>query len=130
MEEKKESERKVSQADLAKKVFGGKIITDMEQFQNSIMAGRTPVESMDVLRKCCLKDDTLKELIDANAGSVDQSQHDARLLKKLMYYTLSFESAYIMAQKTNYYKSKDAKHIKKFQDPGYIERTRNFIERM
>lgn len=130
MEEKKESERKVSQVDLVKKVFNGREITDMEQFQNSVLAGRTPVESMDVLRKCCEKDSTLKELIDADAGSVDQSQHDARLLKKLMYYTFSFESAYIMAQKTNYCKSKDAKHIKKFQDPGYIERTRQFIERM
>ena len=112
-----------------RETFEGKIITDMEQFQNSIMAGRTPVESMDVLRKCCLKDNVLKEVIDMKASCVDQSQHDAKLLKKLMYYTLSFESAYSLAKKTNYYKSKDAKHIKKFDDPRYIERTRQFIER-
>ncbi|MBP5597565.1 MAG: hypothetical protein J6Y02_19495 [Pseudobutyrivibrio sp.] len=129
MEEKKESERKISQEDMIKSVFDGKVITDVDQFQNSILAGRNPVETMDVLRKCCLKDDTLKDLIDAESSSVDQSQHDARLLKKLMYYTLSFEGAYILAKKTNYYKSKDKKHIKKFDDPRYIERTRQFIER-
>lgn len=110
-------------------VFGGKIITDEEQLQNSFLAGRTPVESMDILRKCCLKDDVLKEVIDMEASCVDQSQHDAKLLRKLMYYTLSFESAHKLAKKTNYYKSKDARHIKKFDDPKYIERTRHFIER-
>lgn len=110
-------------------IFEGKVITDMTQFQNSICAGRTPVESMDVLRKCCLKDDVLKEVIDMEASCVDQSQWDCKLLKKLMYYTLSFESAHTLAKKTNYYKSKDAKHIKKFDDPKYIERTRQFIER-
>lgn len=110
-------------------VFEGKIIKDEEQFQNSVMTGRTPVESMDVLRKCCLKDDVLKEVIDMEASCVDQSQWDCKLLKKLMYYTLSFEAAHSLAKKTNYYKSKDAKHIKKFDDPKYIERTRQFIER-
>lgn len=111
-------------------VFGGKVITDMEQFQNSILAGRTPVESMDVLRKCCVKDETLREIIDMPASAVDQSQHDAKLLRKLMYYTLSFDSAHALAKKTNYYKSKDARHIKKFDDKNYIERTRKFVERM
>jgi hypothetical protein len=70
----------------------------------------------------------LKEVIDMNPESVDQSAHDAKLIRKLMYYCLSFDAAYNMAKKTNYYQMKDEKHKKKFNNPTYIERTRRFIE--
>lgn len=108
-------------------MFEGQVIKDVEQFQNSIMTGRTPVTSMDVLRKCCTKDTNLRELIDAFPEQVDQSQHDAKLLRKLCYYALSFEGAYTLAKKTNYYKNKDARHQAKFNDSKYIERTRRLI---
>lgn len=108
-------------------MFDGKIVTDMDQFQNSIMAGRTPVTDMHTLRGCGYKDTKLIELIDMEPSCVNQSDHDAALLKKLMYYTLSFESAYDMAKKTNYYKNKDEKHKKKFNNPSYIARTRKFL---
>lgn len=113
-----------------KLVFNAKEIKDEEQFAMSYFTGRKPVEDMFTLRGCGYKDDNLIAIIDANPETVDQSQHDAKLLKKLMYYTLSFESAYNMAKKTNYYKAKDDKHKKKFDNPSYIERTRQFIERM
>lgn len=110
-----------------KTVFSGKVIKDMGQLQNSFLAGRTPVEDMRTLRGCGYKDTKLIELIDAEPSTVNQSDHDASLLKKLAYYTLSFESAYEMAKKTNYYQHKDERHKKKFNDPSYIERTRRFL---
>ena len=108
-------------------VFDGKVVTDVEQFQNSVLAGRTPVTDMYTLRGCGFKDSKLIELIDTEPDTVNQSDHDAALLRKLMYYTLSFESAHEMAMKTNYYKHKDERHKKKFNDPSYIARTRKFL---
>lgn len=128
--EEKKNEVKPSTANEVKSMFEGKIINDEEQLFNSLITKRTPVEDMFTLRGCGYKDSTLIEIIDTDPSTVDQSQHDAKLLRKLMYYTLSFESAYNMAKKTNYYKAKDNKHKKKFDDPSYIERTRQFIERM
>jgi hypothetical protein len=80
------------------------------------------------LRGICLKDIQLKELIDCDPSTVDQSAQDAKLVRKLMYYCLSFDAAWQMAMKTNYYQAKDAFHKKKFNNPIYIERTRKFIE--
>ena len=108
-------------------VFEGKEITDMTQLQNNVASGRTPVTDMRTLRGCGFKDTKLIELIDQEPSFVNQSDHDAALLKKLMYYTLSFESAYEMAKKTNYYQHKDDRHKKKFNNPDYILRTRRFL---
>lgn len=111
-------------------VFDGKEIKgDDEQTYNQILLGRTPVTSISKIRELCVKDTYMRELIDMNPESVDQSAHDASLIRKLMYYTLSFDSAWDMAMKTNYYQAKDMKHKKKFNDSKYKERTRNFIER-
>lgn len=111
------------------RMFEGKVIKDTTQFQMSRVTGRQPVTDMHTLRGCGYKDTKLIELIDAEPSSVNQSDHDAALLRKLMYYTLSFDSAYEMAKKTNYYKHKDKKHQDKFNNPSYIQRTRNLIER-
>lgn len=110
-----------------KTVFDGTEIKT-EQDLNAAIYGRTPVDSIYTLRGICLKDTVLKDVIDCNPETVDQSAHDAKLIRKLMYYTLSFESAWEMAKKTNYYQAKDEKHKKKFNNPTYIERTKRFIE--
>ena len=113
-----------------KELFDGEIIKgDDTQAVNQILLGRTPVTSISKIRELCTKDTYMRELIDMNPESVDQSAHDASLIRKLMYYTLSFDSAWDMAMKTNYYQAKDMKHKKKFNDSKYKERTRNFIER-
>ena len=122
-----EKQPKTNYVETVREMFNGKIINDMDQLQNSVMTGRTPVTDMYTLRGCGYKDNKLIELIDAEPSTVNQSDHDAALLRKLMYYTLSFESAYEMAKKTNYYKNKDERHKKKFEDARYIERTRQFI---
>lgn len=90
---------------------------------------RTPVKDMYELRGLGYKDKMIIECIDACPDSVDQSAHDAKLLKKLVYYFLDFDVAWEMAKKTNYYKEKDAFHKKKFDSPVYKERTRKFIMR-
>lgn len=110
-----------------KTLFNGTVIKT-EQDLNSAIYQRTPVDSMYTLRGICLKDTNLKDIIDENPDAVDQSAHDAKIIRKLMYYTLSFDSAWKMVQETNYYKAKDAFHKKKFNNPTYIERTRRFIE--
>lgn len=110
-----------------KTVFDGKEIKT-EQDLNASLYNRTPIDSIYTLRGICLKDTVLKDVIDCNPETVDQSAQDAKLIRKLMYYTLSFESAWEMAKKTNYYQAKDTFHKKKFNNPTYIERTRRFIE--
>lgn len=112
---------------LAKDLFNGKEIKT-EQDLNSAVFGRKPVTDMYTLRGIGYKDPNLIEIIDTDPKTVDQSSHDAKLIRKLMYYTLSFESAWTMATKTNYYKNKDEYHKKKFANPSYINRTRKFIE--
>lgn len=113
---------------LVQNVFNGKIINS-EQDLNSALYKRTPVTDMFTLRGCGFKDPTLIQLIDEEPTSVDQSAHDAKLICKLMYYTLSFDSAWELAKKTNYYKHKDKAHQDKFNSDRYKERTRSFIER-
>ena len=67
-------------------------------------------------------------IIDENPENVDQSAHDAKLIRKLMFYTLNdFDEAWEFAKKTNYYKAKDKRHKDKFDNPTYKERTKNFI---
>lgn len=109
-----------------KEVFGAKEIKTEQDF-NSIYYNRTPVTDMYTLRGLGYKDPQIIEVIDQNPDSVDQSAWDAKLIRKLMYYCLSFDAAHQMAKKTNYYKAKDQRHKKKFDDPKYIERTRRFI---
>lgn len=107
-------------------VFEGTIVKTTSEVNGKIYQ-RTPVEDMFTLRGLGYKDPMIIEVIDESPDAVDQSAHDAKLIRKLMYYTLSFESAWEMAKKTNYYKAKDDRHKKKFDDPKYIERTRKFI---
>lgn len=126
-QEAKRIREESQQAKDIKTIFGGTVIKT-EQDLNSAIYQRTPVDSMYTLRGICLKDTNLKDIIDESPDAVDQSAHDAKLVRKLMYYTLSFDSAWKMAQETNYYKAKDAFHKKKFNNPTYIERTRRFIE--
>lgn len=109
-----------------KQIFHGEIVKTEAEINGKIYK-RTPVTDMYTLRGLGYKDSTLIEIIDENPDAVDQSAHDAKLVRKLMYYTLSFESAWEMAKKTNYYKAKDEYHKKKFDNPRYIERTRSFI---
>lgn len=125
--EAKRLREKSEQVVMVKTVFNGTEINN-EQDLNSAIYERKAVDSIYTLRGLCLKDDVLKEVIDMNPESVDQSAHDAKLIRKLMYYCLSFDAAYNMAKKTNYYQMKDEKHKKKFNNPTYIERTRRFIE--
>ena len=109
-------------------IFKGERINSEEELRGK-MLGRTPVTDMFTLRKIGFKDPMIISVIDENPDAVDQSTHDAKLIRKLMYYTLSFDSAWEMAKKTNYYKAKDEKHKKKFDDVKYKERTRNLISR-
>ncbi len=126
-EEAKRLRGKSSTVQMVKTVFDGREIKT-EQDLNAALYNRTPIDSIYTIRGLCLKDPILKEIIDCNPDTVDQSAHDARLIRKLMYYCLSFKAAWEMAKKTNYYQAKDAKHKKKFNNPSYIERTRKFIE--
>lgn len=109
-----------------KEIFQGEIVKTTSEVNGRIYQ-RTPVTDMYTLRGLGYKDPTLIEVIDQHPDATDQSSWDAKLVRKLMYYTLSFESAWDMAKKTNYYKAKDDRHKKKFDDPKYIERTRKFI---
>ena len=124
----KAEKTKKSLANQVQKVFEGKRINN-EQDLNSVIYNRKAVTDMYTLRGCGFKDPTLIELIDTEPNSVDQSAHDAKLITKLMYYCLSFDAAWEMAKKTNYYKHKDERHQKKFNSEAYKERTRKFIER-
>lgn len=114
--------------DIVAAVFDGKEVKTKEE-ERGVMLGRTPVTDMFTLRGCGYKDENLIAIIDECPDAVDQSAHDAKLIRKLMYYTLSFDSAWEMAKKTNYYKAKDDFHKKKFDNPNYKERTRKFIGR-
>ncbi|MCM1324172.1 MAG: hypothetical protein NC218_08415 [Acetobacter sp.] len=120
--------RQNNQVEAIKAAFNGEEYMTEQEFNGKIYQ-RTPVTDMYTLRGCGYKDPQLIECIDACPDAVDQSAHDAKLIRKLMYYTLSFDSAREMAKKTNYYKAKDARHKKKFDDPVYIERTRKFLTR-
>ena len=126
-EEAKRLREKSSQVQMVKTAFNGREIKS-EQDLNAVLYNRTPVDSIYTIRGLCLKDSVLKDVIDCSPDSVDQSAHDAKLIRKLMYYCLSFDAAWEMAKKTNYYQMKDDKHKKKFNNPTYIERTRRFIE--
>ena len=110
----------------AKMIFEGSIVKTTSEMNGKIYQ-RTPVTDMFTLRGLGFKDPMIISVIDEHPDCVDQSAHDAKLIRKLMYYTLSFESAHEMAKKTNYYKAKDERHKRKFDDPKYIERTRKFI---
>lgn len=114
--------------DDVKNIFEGKEINSEQDF-NSVIYDRPPVTDMYTLRGKGYKDSNLIDIIDTDPSTVDQSAHDAKLIRKLMYYTLSFDSAWELAKKTNYYKHKDKKHILKFNNPTYKERTRRFIEK-
>lgn len=109
-----------------KDIFQGTVIKTTSEMNGKIYQ-RTPVTDMFTLRGLGFKDPMIISVIDEHPDCVDQSAHDAKLIRKLMYYTLSFESAHEMAKKTNYYKAKDERHKRKFDDPKYIERTRKFI---
>lgn len=110
----------------AKMIFSGKVIKDDADIRGAVYK-RTPVRDFYTLRGLCLKDPVLKEVIDMCPDSVDQSAHDAKLIRKLAYYTLDIEAAWEMAKKTNYYKDKDARHKKKFDDPTYRARTNRLL---
>lgn len=112
--------------DTVKNMFDGKEIQSNAEIFGEIY-GRKPVTDMYTLRGCGFKDSTLIELIDTEPSTVDQSAHDAALIRKLMYYTFSFEAAWELAKKTNYYKHKDEFHQKKFNTERYKERTRKFL---
>ena len=134
--EKKEIKRsQTSQVTDVTQVFNGEKLTGTEeQINNQIFFRangdkRTPVKDMYQLRGLGYKDPMIIECIDACPDAVDQSAHDAKLIKKLLYYFLDFDVAWDMAMKTNYYKDKDAFHKKKFNNPVYKERTRKFIMR-
>lgn len=125
-EEAKSLRVQSQQAQMVKTLFNGTEVKNEQDF-NSIIYDRKPVDSIFTIRGLCLKDNVLKEVIDENPDAVDQSAHDAKLIRKLMYYCLSFDAAWEMAKKTNYYQMKDERHKKKFNNPTYIERTRRFI---
>ena len=124
--DKVREQKKPSLVEDTKTVFQGKEISGDADVYGA-MLGRTPVTDMYTLRGCGYKDQSLIEIIDENPDSVDQSAHDAKLIRKLMYYTLDFDAAWEMAKKTNYYKAKDARHKAKFDTPAYKERTRRFL---
>lgn len=121
-----EAKNPSSYKDIVKNMFNGKEIQSNAEIFGEIY-GRKPVTDMYTLRGCGFKDSTLIELIDAEPSTVDQSAHDAALIRKLMYYTFSFEAAWELAKKTNYYKHKDEFHQKKFNTERYKERTRKFL---
>ena len=106
--------------------FGGTIVRS-EQEINAKIYGRTPVTDMFTLRGLGYKDPEIINCIDQSPDAVDQSAWDCKLVRKLMYYCLSFDAAWEMAQKTNYFKAKDNFHKKKFNTERYKERTRQFI---
>lgn len=107
-------------------VFQGKSINNDIDIRAE-MYNRTPITDMFKLRGLGYKDPVIIEVIDACPDAVDQSAHDAKLIRKLMYYCLDFDTAWEMAKKTNYYKAKDKFHKDKFDNPVYRERTRKFL---
>lgn len=115
------------QETMVKTVFEGVKIEDEKSAFVAGLKKQSPVTDMWTLRKCGYKDSNLIEIIDTEPTSVDQSAHDAKLIRKLMYYTYDFDLAWELAKKTNYYKHKDKKHQDKFNSERYKERTRMFI---
>ena len=110
-----------------KVVFDGTEVSTKADIRGK-MYGRTPCPDMFTLRSRGYKDPELINIIDENPENVDQSAHDAKLIRKLMFYTLNdFDEAWEFAKKTNYYKAKDKRHKDKFDNPTYKERTKNFI---
>lgn len=123
----KTQKEELSQKTMVKDTFQGvEIRSDSEAFAAGIRK-ESPVTDMFTLRKCGYKDSNLIEIIDTEPSCVDQSAHDAKLIRKLMYYTFSFDAAWELAKKTNYYKHKDKFHQTKFNSDRYKERTRMFI---
>lgn len=123
----KAQKEEFSQKTMVKDTFQGvEIRSDSEAFAAGIRK-ESPVTDMFTLRKCGYKDSNLIEIIDMEPSCVDQSVHDAKLIRKLMYYTFSFDAAWELAKKTNYYKHKDKFHQTKFNSDRYKERTRMFI---
>lgn len=123
----KTQKEELSQKTMVKDTFQGvEIRSDSEAFAAGIRK-ESPVTDMFTLRKCGYKDSNLIEIIDMEPSCVDQSAHDAKLIRKLMYYTFSFDAAWELAKKTNYYKHKDKFHQTKFNSDRYKERTRMFI---
>lgn len=126
--DKVQSKRESTLVQDIKTVFKGDVYKTEQEFNGKIYK-RTPVTDMYTLRGLGFKDPAIIEVIDMNPNAVDQSAHDAKLIRKLMYYTLSFDSAVELAMKTNYFKAKDLKHKQKWQSKAYLERTRNFLMR-
>lgn len=126
--DKVQSKRESTLVQDIKTVFKGDVYKTEQEFNGKIYK-RTPVTDMYTLRGLGFKDPAIIEVIDMNPDAVDQSAHDAKLIRKLMYYTLSFDSAVELAMKTNYFKAKDLKHKQKWQNKAYLERTRNFLMR-
>lgn len=116
-----------SQKAMVKNTFQGVEISSENEAFASAIRQESPVTDMFTLRKCGYKDSNLIEIIDMEPSCVDQSAHDAKLIRKLMYYTFSFDGAWELAKKTNYYKHKDKFHQDKFNNDRYKERTRLFI---
>lgn len=127
VQKQKAKNEEFSQKAMVKNVFQGtEIRGEAEAFAFGIRK-ESPVTDMFTLRKCGYKDSNLIEIIDMEPSCVDQSAHDAKLIRKLMYYTFSFDAAWELAKKTNYYKHKDKFHQTKFNSDRYKERTRMFI---
>lgn len=126
--DKVQSKRESTLVQDIKTVFKGDVYKTEQEFNGKIYK-RTPVTDMYTLRGLGFKDPAIIEVIDMSPDAVDQSAHDAKLIRKLMYYTLSFDSAVELAMKTNYFKAKDLKHKQKWQSKAYLERTRNFLMR-
>lgn len=126
--DKVQSKRESTLVQDIKTVFKGDVYKTEQEFNGKVYK-RTPVTDMYTLRGLGFKDPAIIEVIDMNPDAVDQSAHDAKLIRKLMYYTLSFDSAVELAMKTNYFKAKDLKHKQKWQSKAYLERTRNFLMR-
>lgn len=127
VQKRKTQKEELSQKTMVKDTFQGvEIRSDSEAFAAGIRK-ESPVTDMFTLRKCGYKDSNLIEIIDMEPSCVDQSAHDAKLIRKLMYYTFSFDTAWELAKKTNYYKHKDKFHQTKFNSDRYKERTRMFI---
>lgn len=127
VQKQKARNEEFSQKAMVKNVFQGtEIRSETEAFASGIRK-ESPVTDMFTLRKCGYKDSNLIDIIDMEPSCVDQSVHDAKLIRKLMYYTFSFDAAWELAKKTNYYKHKDKFHQTKFNSDRYKERTRMFI---
>ena len=127
VKELRKNNNNYKQETMVKTVFEGVKIEDEKSAFVAGLKKQSPVTDMWTLRKCGYKDSNLIEIIDTEPTSVDQSAHDAKLIRKLMYYTYDFDLAWELAKKTNYYKHKDKKHQDKFNSERYKERTRMFI---